>query len=67
MFKVNRTYPAPKSLSKKVRYDGADVHEALQECFYGKCGALDGESRECCRRYRQGAGAARGGGSRVSI
>ncbi|EET2546409.1 hypothetical protein FJS63_005084, partial [Escherichia coli] len=37
MFKVNRTYPAPKSLSKKARYDGADVHEALQECFYGKC------------------------------
>ncbi|HHA1365912.1 TPA: HNH endonuclease [Enterobacter hormaechei subsp. xiangfangensis] len=37
MFKVNRTYPAPISLSKMVNYDGADVHEALQSCFFSKC------------------------------
>lgn len=37
MFRVNRTYPAPVSLSRKLRYDGPDVHEALQKCFFGKC------------------------------
>lgn len=37
MFKVNRTYPAPISLSRMVNYDGIDVHEALQDCFFGKC------------------------------
>ncbi|WP_029687032.1 HNH endonuclease [Tatumella saanichensis] len=37
MFKVTRTYPAPISLSKKVHYDSADVHDALQSCFFGKC------------------------------
>ncbi|EPA1256010.1 HNH endonuclease [Enterobacter bugandensis] len=37
MFRVNRTYPAPVSLARKLRYDGPDVHEALQECFFGKC------------------------------
>lgn len=37
MFRVNRTYPAPASLSKMAKYDGSDVHEALQQCFFGKC------------------------------
>ncbi|MDV5252876.1 HNH endonuclease [Enterobacter hormaechei] len=37
MFKVTRTYPAPESLLKKVHYDSADVHDALQICFFGKC------------------------------
>lgn len=37
MFNVNRVYPAPLSLKKKSKYDLPDVHEALQQCFYGKC------------------------------
>lgn len=37
MFRVERSYPAPSSLERKSKYDGADVHEALQLCFFGKC------------------------------
>lgn len=37
MFNVLRTYPEPQSLAAKKTYDSEDVHEALQDCFFGKC------------------------------
>lgn len=37
MFNVVRPMPAPGSLLTQRKYDGDDVHSALQECFYEKC------------------------------
>lgn len=37
MFNVMRTRPAPNSLLAQKKYDGDDVHSALQECFHEKC------------------------------
>ncbi|EAB2794216.1 hypothetical protein EA885_22910, partial [Salmonella enterica] len=37
MFNVVRSMPAPGSLLTQRKYDGDDVHSALQECFHEKC------------------------------
>lgn len=37
MFNVVRSMPAPGSLLTHKKYDGDDVHSALQECFHEKC------------------------------
>lgn len=37
MIKVERTFPAPKSLSKKCKYDEEDVVKQLKHDFYEKC------------------------------
>lgn len=37
MFKVERSYPAPKSLAKKIKYNNEDVKSKLNEIFYKKC------------------------------
>lgn len=37
MIKVERTFPAPESLSKKRRYDEEDVVNQLKHDFYEKC------------------------------
>ena len=41
MFNVVRSMPAPGSLLTHKKYDGDDVHSALQECFHEKCYLCD--------------------------
>lgn len=37
MFNVIRPEEAPASLKDRIKYDGNDVYDALEEIFFNKC------------------------------